>query len=340
MPENELIKVGIAGAGAWGTALAIIANRAGSKTTLWTRNENVYSSISKKRSNDIYLPDIFIDPAIEITDDLQHICRSDILVLCIPAQQLRAVCIALSDMVERDLPLVIASKGIERGSLSLMSEVVSSILPDNPVAVISGPNFAKEAAAGKPTATTIACEDAVLGSHLVYALGGKYFRPYVTDDLMGVQIGGAVKNVIAIACGIAEGRELGENAKAALITRGLIEMSRLAKAKNGRDETMMGLAGIGDLVLTCSSRLSRNFSLGVRLGEGMTVEQALSSRRRGVTEGVDTAESVHILAGSLNVSMPICRAVYDILTKDADISKTIQMLMERPFVFENHQTSV
>jgi len=327
-------RVGVIGSGAWGTALAVLANRAGSKTTLGTRNETVRQNIEDNRENDAYLPDIFIDPAIVVTTQLEDIVKCDMIILCVPSQSLRTMCIALSDILETTVPLILACKGIERGSLALMSEVVNAILPANPVAVISGPNFAGEAAKGLPTATTLACADAVLGEQISYAIGGRMFRPYLTDDLVGVQIGGAVKNVIAIACGISEGKGFGDNARAALITRGIAEIARLAQVKGGRMSTLMGLSGMGDLMLTCSSLQSRNMSLGYALGQGKTVEDALPGRMHGLTEGVSTADSVHEMAMKLGVSMPISVVVHDIMRGAISVNDGITELLGRPFSSE------
>ena len=258
----ETPHVGVIGAGAWGTALAILANRAGSKATLWTRNAQVIDSIRSRRENAQYMPEQFIDPAIEVTDKTDFLASCDMLVMTIPAQSLRTVAISLSDSIPSHVPLILATKGIERGSLMLMSEVLQSILPYNPLAILSGPNFAREAAMGLPTATTLALHQTALADKITFALGGKYFRLYVNDDPIGTQIGGAVKNVLAIAAGIVEGRGLGENARAGLITRGVVEMARLAKAKGGSAETLMGLSGMGDMLLSCTSSKSRNYALG------------------------------------------------------------------------------
>ena len=321
--------VGVIGAGAWGTALAILANRAGSKTTLWTRNTQVLESVQDRRENAQYLSDQFIDPAITVTNDTSFVAECDLLVVTIPAQALRAVAISLSDKVPSNLPLIIATKGIERGSLMLMSEVVQSILPHNPYAILSGPNFAREAANGLPTATTIATHHSALAEKIAFAMGGKFFRLYVNDDPIGTQIGGAVKNVIAIASGIVEGRKLGENARAALITRAVVEVGRLAKAKGGREETLMGLSGLGDMLLSCTSRTSRNYALGVTIGRG-------NGHRPGgsLTEGVATAESVSQLARKLGIAMPIVAAVQGILSGKVAVDVAIEKLLERPFSIE------
>lgn len=332
--DRDVIHVGVIGAGAWGTALAVLANRASSRVTLWTRNTSIIDSIKTRRYNDVYLPGVFMDPAIEVTDDLSVACKCDVLILCVPSQSLRSTCIAISDQLSPNVPLLIATKGIERGSLLMMSELVSTILEENPIAILSGPNFADEAAKGLPTATTIACEDPVLGERLMYVMGGKLFRPYLTDDIIGTQIGGSVKNVIAIACGIVLGSNLGENAKAALITRGLAEMARLCIAKHGQYQTLMGLSGIGDLILTCNSTKSRNMSLGLELGQSQNIEQVLNKTRFGVTEGVATAESVTHMAQNLGVSMPICSAVNGILHGHYTVKEAIHKMLDRPFSAE------
>ncbi len=332
--ESGRYRVGVIGGGAWGTGLAILANRAGSEVLLGTRNHHVIQSIREHRVNDIYLPSVFIDPDLIVTDRFNDVCRSDLVVIATPSHVLRTVCIAISDLIATDVPIAIASKGIERGSLMLMSEVTQSILPHNPIAIISGPNFADEAARGLPTATTIACQEEAVWDMLIYALGGRLFRPYMTTDIIGAQIGGAVKNVIAIACGIAIGKRFGENARAALVTRGFAEMARLAIAKGGQYETLMGLSGLGDLILTCGSTKSRNMSFGIAIGQGRSKEEILSGRGRGATEGVVAAESVSKLAHKFDLNMPICDAVYRILYENAPVDRVVESLLERPFVSE------
>ncbi|HEU5046704.1 MAG TPA: NAD(P)H-dependent glycerol-3-phosphate dehydrogenase [Rickettsiales bacterium] len=332
---NQATSIGVISAGGWGTALAIAANRAGSRVSMYSANPNVLESIRRNRTNDVYLPDVFIDPAITVSDKLAEICASDMIILVVPSQHVRSTCIWLSDQLPITTPVIIATKGIERGSLALMSEVVGSILPKNPLAILSGPNFAIEVARGLPTATTIACQDAYLAKQIIYAIGGKFFRPYYTDDVIGTQIGGSVKNVIAIACGIAIGRGFGENAKAGLITRGITEMARLCNAKGGRQETLMGFSGVGDLILTCGSRMSRNMSLGIEIGKQKeSVRTIIENRQSKLAEGVATADSVNELASSLGISMPICHAVQSIISGSASIDEAIAALLERPFATE------
>ena len=332
--ETSAYKVGVIGGGAWGTALAILANRAGSKVKLYTRTTNVAQLIHDHRTNDIYLPGAYIPPEIEVVISPKEVCDSDVVIVATPTNYVRSVAIAISDQLRAETPLLIASKGIERGSLMMMSEVVRSVLPGNPIAIVSGPNFADEAAKGLPTATTIACEDKGQWDLLTYAVGGKLFRPYLTDDVIGTQIGGAIKNVIAIACGIAQGRGLGENASAAIVTRGFAEMARLAVARGGRYETLMGLSGLGDLILTCGSLKSRNMSFGFAVGQGKNGKEVLETRGRTATEGVLAAESVMKIARKFDVQMPICHAVYRVLYEDCSVDDAMKALLERPFSVE------
>lgn len=318
-----------------GTALAIVTNRAGSKVTLWSRNDIVLRMIEDKRVNDAYLPDIFIDPDIEVTADLALVSQQcSHIVLAVPSQQVRPICIALSDRLQSGIPVMVIAKGVERGSLCLMHEVINSILPDNPVMVLSGPNFAREVAIGLPSATTIAGLNRTMTEKVIYAMGGRFFRPYYSDDIIGVQIGGAVKNVIAIASGICTGRGLGENARAALITRGLSEMRRLALAKGGKEETLAGLSGIGDLLLTCTSTSSRNMAFGYAVGKAASAAKVLPSATGGLTEGIASAESIYQLSRRLGVTMPICSTVYDILEGTTEIDSAIEQLLSRPLAAE------
>lgn len=325
----------ILGAGSWGTALAVIINRSGNDVTLWTRNDYVHEVITDKRVNDTYLPDVFIDPDIKVSMNLKAACQEAThILIAVPSQQVRPMCINLSDVIARHVPIIIASKGIECGSLMLMQEVVSAILPHNETMVLSGPNFAIEAANMLPTATSLAAQSRLHAERVISAIAGRCFRPYYTDDAIGVQIGGALKNVIAIACGIAVGKAMGENARAALMTRGVVEMQRLAKVRGGNPETLNGLSGLGDLVLTCGSQTSRNMSLGMAIGRGEPVRQLLSANQTGLTEGVMTAESVYQISRKLGVSMPICHTVYDILHGNKEVEPAIEALLSRPLTEE------
>ncbi len=327
-------RIGIIGAGAWGTALALAARRAGREVVLWARDPELAAEIEAAHENPRYLPGVPLDPDIRATADLAEVAACDALLLVTPAQALREIATALAPHLAPHLeparPLVVCSKGIERGSGQLMTEVLAEVLPGRAVAVLSGPTFAAEVARGLPTAVTLAAEDAALGAVLIKALGSRTFRPYLAGDVIGAQIGGAVKNVMAIACGIVAGRNLGDNARAALITRGLAEITRLGRAKGARPETLMGLSGLGDLTLTCTSALSRNYALGVALGEGESLE-TLMAGRRSIAEGVFSAEATVALAKTLDVQMPISSGVDAILNRGAPIEAAIEALLARPF---------
>lgn len=325
--------IGIIGAGAWGTALAILANRAGAQVTLHVRNNLVFHSLREQRINVAYLPEHFVDPAITITQHVADLQRAEMIVLAVPAQSLRTAAIALSDLVSSTTPLIIASKGIERGSLMLMSEVVQSIMPHNPIAILTGPNFAAEAAAGLPTASVLASYHQKLNERIAYALSATHYRLYISDDPIGAQIGGAAKNVIAIASGIAMGRGLGENARAALLTRGIAEMARLVKAKGGREETVSGLSGLGDLLLTASSATSRNCSFGMKLARGANARELLGVS--GLVEGAMSAESIYQLARKHGVRMPICDAVRECVSGAISVDSAIESLLSRQAGQEN-----
>ena len=322
-------KIGIVGAGAWGTALAATLRRAGRQAVLWAYEPDVVDGIRRQHRNPLFLPEISLD-GIEVTGDLAPLAETDVVLLVVPAQFLRAICRELRPLWPAGRPVVVCAKGIEAGTCAVMSEVVAAELPGTPLAVLSGPTFAGEVAHGLPTAITLACTDAELGRRLVEVIGTPSFRPYLTDDVVGAEMGGAVKNVLAIACGIVEGRGLGDNARAALITRGLAELIRLAVAKGARPETCMGLSGLGDLILTASSQQSRNYSLGFALGRGQGLADILAARR-SVTEGVATAASVIGLASRLKVELPICAAVAGMLHQGKSIDDTIHGLLARPF---------
>ena len=251
------------------------------------------------------------------------------LLLAVPAQHLRRTIAPLAGRLAPSTALVVCAKGIEQETLCLMSEVVATVLPAHPVFVLSGPSFAREVALGKPTAVTLAGPDLAGAARLAGELGSERFRPYAGDDVIGAQIGGAIKNVLAIACGIAEGRGLGNNARAALITRGLAELTRLCVAKDGRADTMMGLSGLGDLTLTCTSTQSRNYALGTELGAGRELAAILNGRN-SVAEGVYTAAAARALAAGLGVDAPIIEAVDAVLNRGADIEDVIGALLSRP----------
>ncbi|MDE0800016.1 MAG: NAD(P)-dependent glycerol-3-phosphate dehydrogenase [Rhodospirillaceae bacterium] len=322
-------RIGVIGAGAWGTALAAMARRAGRDVVLWAREEEVVEGINASHVNEAFLPEVALDPEIRATGDYAEAVDADLVLLVAPAQHLRTVCAELAPHWKGGVPAVICSKGIEKGSKALMTQVIIESLPAASPMVLSGPTFAKEVAAGLPTAVTLACEDGVLGQRAADAIGTATFRPYLSKDLVGAAIGGAVKNVLAIACGLVEGKQLGDNARAALITRGLVEVVRLALSLGGQSQTLMGLCGLGDLLLTATSIQSRNYSLGVALGQGRTLDEVLGARR-AVTEGVHTAEAVVALAVSKGVDMPICYAMDQILNRGVAVDEAIHELLDRP----------
>ncbi len=306
---------------------------------MWVREPVVAESINANLGNPVFLPGIALENDIVATTDLAaSALGADAILLVAPSQFLRQVAEQLMPELPASVPLVICAKGIEQGTCALMTEVIKESSDGQPIAVLSGPTFAKEVAAGLPTAITLACTDARVGSHLIELLGGERFRPYLSDDPIGAEIGGAVKNVLAIACGIVTGKKFGDNARAALITRGIAEMVRLGQAKAAKFETMMGLSGLGDLTLTCNGPQSRNMSLGMALGEGRTLSEILAERR-SVAEGVDTSRSVITLAQSLNVEMPICDAVNRILHQGEDVDDVVSALLRRPFRTESTHSS-
>lgn len=330
-PSDSFHQVGIAGAGAWGTALAQVTARAGRKVLLWARESEVAEAINRDHENPVFLPGIPLDPGIRAIDRPVDLWSAEVLLLAAPAQYCREVCRALP---RSPAPVVICAKGFEQETGALLSQVVAEERPDVPLAVLAGPSFAAEVARGLPAAVTLACADEALGYALIRTFGSQGFRPYWTDDVIGPQIGSALKNVLSIASGVVMGRKLGENARAALLTRGLSEIMRLGDAMGGRRETLMGLSGLGDLMLTATSLASRNTSLGAALGEGRSLDDILAERRT-VAEGVWTAKSMAGLADRYGLDMPIARAVAAILHEGADLDETITALLSRPFKAED-----
>ena len=324
---------GVIGAGAWGTALAQVCARAGLQVTLQAREPEVVASIAASRENTLFLAGVTLEAAITASADMAALAACDLILAVPPAQHLRSALSALKPHLKPGVPVVLCSKGVEQGSLKLMSDVAAEVLPGAPIAVLSGPSFAGEVARGLPTAVTLACEDEALGKAIGEAIAIPAFRPYLAADVIGAEAGGAVKNVLAIACGIVEGKGLGRSAHAALITRGFAELTRLAVALGGAAETVAGLCGLGDLVLTCSSPQSRNMSVGLALGGGQTLEQALAGKV-SVAEGVASAPAVRALARSLNVETPICEAVAAVLAGEVDVDSAILGLLSRPLKTE------
>ena len=322
---SSLGHIGVVGGGAWGTALACLARRAGRRVTLWSRDPAISNAIASDRANPVYLPGLALDAGIEAAPALSSLGNCDAVLLACPAQAVRVVAARLPG----SSPVLICAKGIEAASGLLMPEVLAEVLPGRPIAMLSGPSFAEASVQGLPTAVSIATADAGLGRDLASALAAGAFRPYWTDDITGVSLGGAVKNVLAIAAGIVEGRGLGHNASAALVTRGFAEMARLGLAMGARLETLTGLSGLGDLVLTCNGPLSRNRSLGVALGKGTSLARHMEGKRQ-VVEGEATAPAVLARASKLDIEMPICAAVDAILHRGAALDEAIRALLARP----------
>ena len=318
--------LGVVGGGAWGTALAQAAATGGRDTLLWAIEDEVVSAINHIHENPVYLKGCPLDPAIRATASFNELTSCDAWLVVTPAQHMRAV---LSRTPCPNMPLVLCSKGIEEGSGKLLTDVAREVCPSSPVAVLSGPSFAHEVAAGLPTAVTLACEDQALAERLRERISGPSFRIYLSDDVVGAEIGGAVKNVLAIACGIAEGRGLGQNARAALIARGFAEMTRFGLALGARRETLSGLSGLGDLVLTCTSTSSRNFSLGKGIGEGRQVAELMADRTT-VAEGAFTAPVLARLARDKHVDMPIVFAVDALISGQASVDSVLEQMLNRP----------
>jgi glycerol-3-phosphate dehydrogenase (NAD(P)+) len=327
--------INVIGAGAWGTALAHAYANEGHDVTLWAREESVIASINDHHMNDDFLPNHPLCPALKVTGDLQSVLKADAILLVTPAQYIRATLRGLKDQLHPDTPLIICAKGIEIETGSLFSQIMFEEIPHIPYAIFTGPTFAAEVAKDHPVAMTLAVSQKEWGTKLQTLLAAKTIRPYLSEDLIGTQIGSAVKNVIAIACGIVNGCGLGESTRAAILTRGLSEMARLAVAMGGKRETLMGMCGVGDMILTCSSMQSRNFSFGAMIGQGKTVQEILDSRN-SVTEGVYTAKALQVLARKNAIEMPICQAVYDAVIDQKPIKEIMNDLLGRPLKPETH----
>ena len=325
--------ISIIGAGSWGTALAQVAAVEGHNVTLWTRDQQHAEKITAEHENTSYLPGIPLSSAITTTSNLEAALVSKILLMVTPAQTMRSILKTMESGIREEHALVLCSKGIEIGSEKLMSDIANEILPGTPVAILTGPNFAHEIASGKPAGSTLACADTKLAEILQNTIGSPYFRTYITTDIIGAQIAGALKNVIAIACGVAHGMEMGESARASLVTRGMAEIVRLGVAMGAKNETFLGLSGMGDMMLTCSSEKSRNFSLGTELGRGKSLNDILS-KRKNVTEGIHTAQAAIELAKKHAVDMPVCMAVHKCLNLGVTLDETIHDLLNRPLGYE------
>ncbi|HLL59824.1 MAG TPA: NAD(P)H-dependent glycerol-3-phosphate dehydrogenase [Allosphingosinicella sp.] len=318
--------IGVIGGGAWGTALAQVAAADGRETLLWALEPEVVEGVNARHENGIFLSGIPLSPSIRATGELAELSRCDALLVVTPAQHTRAV-LAGTDL--RGSPLILCAKGMEEATTKLMHDVAREEQPESPIAVLSGPTFAHEVAAGLPAAVTLAVKDRNVGEAIRARLARPSFRPYLSDDVIGAEIGGAVKNVLAIACGVVEGRGLGQNARSALISRGFAEMTRFGLARGARAETLAGLSGLGDLVLTCSSTSSRNFILGKGLGEGGNAADLMADRRT-VAEGAFTAPVLKRAADEAGVDMPIVEAVCALLSGKASVDQILERLLSRP----------
>jgi glycerol-3-phosphate dehydrogenase (NAD(P)+) len=324
--------IAVLGAGAWGSALANLAAQAGRDVTLWARDPAKAAAMEKSRSNP-RLPDARLDDRIKVTAMLAEAARADAILLVVPAQELRAVATALSPLIVAGTPVIACAKGIERGTRKFMTEVIAESAPRAMPAILSGPSFASDVARGLPTAVTLATSDEETAAAVARALGSATFRPYHSTDIRGVEIGGAAKNVLAIAAGIVTGRGLGASAAAALTTRGFAELVRFGKTLGARAETLTGLSGLGDLILTCSSPQSRNFSLGVALGQGRNLKVASAGDK--LAEGVATAPVLVELASERGIDMPIASAVVAVLDGLLSIDAATESLLTRPFRAEH-----
>lgn len=322
-------RIGVIGGGAWGTAIAQMLCRDGQEVILWCLETEVADAINSAHENTVFLPGVPLKPTLRATTSLADLYDQDALFAVAPAQHTRKTLAALKGHIAPGTPVVLCSKGIELSTGNFMTEVLADELPEASPAVMSGPSFAIDVAKGLPTAVTLAVEDEAIGAELIQAISTPTFRPYLAGDLLGAEIGGAVKNVLAIACGIALGKGLGRSAHAALIARGSAEMTRLALALGAERETLAGLSGLGDLVLTCSSETSRNMSCGLALGRGETLASILAARN-SVTEGVATAPVLRRLAGQHLVDMPICEAVAAVIEGEISVDDAITTLLMRP----------
>jgi glycerol-3-phosphate dehydrogenase (NAD(P)+) len=321
--------IGVLGAGAWGAALAVCAAAAGRDVRIWAREPDVAEALSRGDGNPAFLPGVAL-PALPASTDMATLANCDAILAVVPTQHLRSSLRGLAPHLRAGVPVALCAKGIERDTLLLPTDILAQEAPQATAAVLSGPSFAIDVARGLPTAVTLACAERASARAWMEAIGRPHFRMYASDDLIGAEAGGAVKNVLAIACGVSEGMGLGRSAHSALIARGFAEMTRLGVALGGRAETLAGLCGLGDLVLTCSSPQSRNMSFGLALGRGERMNDILA-QRSSVTEGVETAPAVAQLAAAQGVEMPICEAVADLVAGRTTAKDAMDRLLSRPF---------
>jgi glycerol-3-phosphate dehydrogenase (NAD(P)+) len=330
----QIKAVSVIGGGAWGTALAQTLAHGGTQVTLWAREPEIVDDINARNVNRVFLPGVSLDPSIRATGDLASAAAADVLLAVVPAQHMRGVMSKLARHLVPEVPVVVCSKGIERETGKLLGDVIEEVAPHVQRAVLTGPSFAADVARGLPSALTLACHNEALGRALAAALSSRQMRLYWSSDVIGAELGGAVKNVLAIAAGIVEGRGLGASAHAALVTRGFAELRRFGEAMGARPETLLGLSGLGDLILTCGSAQSRNMSLGRALGEGRALAEILGGRS-AVTEGVYTSAALVRLAREKGVDMPIAEAVHGIIEGRLVVDEAITALMQRPLKAED-----
>ena len=327
-----MTKITVIGAGAWGTALAVAASHMNSQVALWGREEDGVDETNRLRENKQFLPGAKLPDSIFVTSNREVIREADLVILAVPAQKMRFIMTNFKDDIFHDTPLIITSKGIEQRNHCLMTDVLTEIFPRNPLAVLSGPTFAKEVGRGLPAGCTLAAENITTREFIIKSLSSPQFRLYGSADMVGAQVGGAVKNVMAIATGIAVGLGHGENAVSALISRALVEMTRFGMAFGALPETFMGLCGVGDLMLTCSSPTSRNHRYGVALGKGLKVGEEFEGST--LVEGFFTTESVVAIAQKLGVTLPVCEFVDSILNQGVSVEKAAEFLLKRPYKTE------
>lgn len=334
MADSKL-NIGIMGAGAWGTALATVAAKAGHNTTIWAYETEVVDAINNTNENTVFLKGVLLPKNITATNQLADMAKMDAILWVTPAQLLRPIAAQFAAHLKKSIPILICAKGIEASTRMLLTDVMQEVLPIAQAGILSGPSFAIDVAKGLPTAITLALKDATQGQKLAQALSIPTFRLYHSTDIIGAQVGGAVKNVLAIATGISDGKGFGDSARAALTTRGFAELTRFGTALGAKRETMFGLSGLGDLALTANSTLSRNMSLGMLLGQGQTLQQIMDARQ-SVSEGVHTAAILAKWAKELGIDMPICQTVADIVAGELDVDNAIINLLNRPLKHEEN----
>jgi glycerol-3-phosphate dehydrogenase (NAD(P)+) len=328
------LAIGIMGAGAWGTTIAKLLSDKNSNVLLWAKEVQVKKDIEKTRINKTFLDKVKLNESLKVTNSLEDLNKLDVLFIVVPTQYIQATLKPLKKVIKENCILVNCAKGIDIKSTSLISEVINKILPRNKLAIMSGPNFALEIALGKPTASLIAAQKIYDAKFIANLISSKTFRPYLSDDIIGAQICGAMKNIYAIGCGIIVGKNFGENAVASVISRSFAEIKSVGKRLGAQPETLSGLSGLGDLFLTCSSKKSRNFSLGFDLAKGKKLENVLRGKKT-IAEGAYTVKAIKKLGVKLKLSLPLNDAIYKILYQDKDINKTIGELLSRPIIKEN-----